>query len=384
MFELCNEKVPWPRAASAARGSSPRKDEMGRIGDPYSPALWGPPARPLQCSPRSAWGPPSVLQPTSPPRSATRSPPRSTSPSPPLPIPSTPLRIVEVFDRPVKLRSQCELSSRLIRTLEAGTRLRVVETHVLPNKGSERLCVAAVDGDKPLGWVTARKSRLGDYLLRDVDSEGLRSLRIPHNHCSSDRLRPKPRSLPTSPEERTPTSPDSLLHGPALPWLDSHRSLSESHRSAASSYRPVDYPADNSAEGVEGGGYSTRAKVTRPKPSLLGPRPRKKGAGGGRSSSALPPSEPATEGKLRAGFNWRAATQQVLSAIDESSVDESGGPKKARDSPQLLDLVKSAVKHRSRFSTHSLDIKSLPPASEVDGVADVLLEKANAIDLTLT
>lgn len=135
------------------------------------------------------------------------------------------LRVVEVFDRPLKLRARCELTSQLIAAIEPGTRLKVLETHVTMS-GTERLRVADVNGTKTLGWVTARKSRLGDYLLRDVPraDSSASSERIPHSHRSFARSSSVPprtalRCLPPTSEHAPPTSDRSLLFGPELPWL---------------------------------------------------------------------------------------------------------------------------------------------------------------------
>ena len=89
---------------------------------------------------------------------------------------------------PLKLRRSAELSSPLIMMLPAGSRVHVVESRRMPDGGERaHVIIAAVDTDgarvdaqldrllslsKPAGWVTARRARLGESLLREVAGDG--------------------------------------------------------------------------------------------------------------------------------------------------------------------------------------------------------------------
>lgn len=68
---------------------------------------------------------------------------------------------------PLKVRRQVELTSRFVTQLAVGSRVRVVETFVSPS-GMQRVCVLVSGHEKPRGWVTARKTRLGDRTIRPV------------------------------------------------------------------------------------------------------------------------------------------------------------------------------------------------------------------------
>jgi hypothetical protein len=88
-----------------------------------------------------------------------------------------PLRIVETLVE-MKVRQSHELNSRFVRKLPAGVRLKVFESRVT-SEGGERICVALNEQEEggaaeptgmPTGWVTARRKRLCESLVRDVTS----------------------------------------------------------------------------------------------------------------------------------------------------------------------------------------------------------------------
>ena len=74
-----------------------------------------------------------------------------------------------VSSRPIHVGKACELPCKRVATFAAGTKLRVLEQRITPN-GTQRLCVALPGSDKAIGWVTARKERLGDATVRDSDA----------------------------------------------------------------------------------------------------------------------------------------------------------------------------------------------------------------------
>ena len=81
-------------------------------------------------------------------------------------------RVLQVGPRPLKVRETFDLSSKPVRLLPVGTRVIVVEMHS-GSEGLRRFRVALESNDEssapsPIGWVTARRSRLSDELLWDV------------------------------------------------------------------------------------------------------------------------------------------------------------------------------------------------------------------------
>ena len=116
----------------------------------------------------------------------------------------------------LKVRSLCDLSSRLVTRLPIGTRLRILESQIT-SEGSQRLCVALVNEPKPLGWITARKGRLGASLIRPISDGGRMSL----NGLLPFGAQPAPPSTSSSsvviatPLKRLVNSVDA----PSLEWL---------------------------------------------------------------------------------------------------------------------------------------------------------------------
>lgn len=102
-------------------------------------------------------------------------------------------REMVVVAKHLKVREGYTLTSRLRGTLFHGTRVRALETYVLGN-GMVRMRVAEAPStasaeDDPsarggfvYGWVTARKSRLGNALLREAQPASEPA--IPHSHRS--------------------------------------------------------------------------------------------------------------------------------------------------------------------------------------------------------
>ena len=79
---------------------------------------------------------------------------------------AAPPRLVETLME-MKARQSAELSSRFVTKIPAGVRLLVVDSRVT-SEGSERICVAHVDSAEPIGWVTARRKRLSEPILREL------------------------------------------------------------------------------------------------------------------------------------------------------------------------------------------------------------------------
>ena len=332
--------------------------------------------------------------------------PESKPPKPP------PLRLVEVFDRPVKLRTQAELSSRLIATLDAGTRLKVVETQVT-TAGTERIRVAHVNGDKPLGWVTARKSRLGDYLLRDVNGKigKLSHEKIPHSHRSFPRSASAPprtrlRQLPTTPEDRLPTSKESIVLGPDLPWLVSAASYrgpsspQASHRGPPSQRGPPSNrgPPSPPEAGAQGkwplvfftsswtttmGGESTdriRVTATLHKGKQLGQveEGRQKGSASWRSSSHSPSPQRTPQHSQRSPQrSHRNSTSTKLH--QQSSEPDRGGEgdnkKGAAGGHKPLERGTSSMK-----KSKQQEALELPHSSQLEAAARAMMAKAAEVE----
>lgn len=70
---------------------------------------------------------------------------------------------------PVKVRKGVNLSSSFVRLLPPGTRVRVIESRNTAD--GERVCVCVGDECRPLGWATARRTRLGEMMLRELTEE---------------------------------------------------------------------------------------------------------------------------------------------------------------------------------------------------------------------
>ena len=68
---------------------------------------------------------------------------------------------------PLKVRLTFEMNSRYVAQLGVGTRCRVVETRVV-GAGGQRARVVLAGEETPIGWVTARKTRICDPYLRPV------------------------------------------------------------------------------------------------------------------------------------------------------------------------------------------------------------------------
>ena len=79
---------------------------------------------------------------------------------------AAPPRLVETLME-MKARQSAELSSRFLTKIPAGVRLLVVDSRVT-SEGSERVNVAHVESAEPIGWVTARRKRLSEPILREL------------------------------------------------------------------------------------------------------------------------------------------------------------------------------------------------------------------------
>lgn len=68
--------------------------------------------------------------------------------------------VVQVTEKPLKLRQGVALTSRPLGVLAQGRKLKVVDTRVWRRDGTLRVCVASADSEEggnsilPLGWVT--------------------------------------------------------------------------------------------------------------------------------------------------------------------------------------------------------------------------------------
>ena len=77
-----------------------------------------------------------------------------------------PNRMVEAVVE-MKVRREAKLSSRFVTKIMPGQRLHVIETQCTA-EGGERVHVVRVGEAEPLGWVTARRTRLSGCILRNV------------------------------------------------------------------------------------------------------------------------------------------------------------------------------------------------------------------------
>ena len=83
-------------------------------------------------------------------------------------VPTDPLLVVEVCSTsPIRVHTHCELTSKLVAELPPGTQLQALESRNTPG-GIRRIHVAHMGSSTPIGWVTARRSRLSQELVRGV------------------------------------------------------------------------------------------------------------------------------------------------------------------------------------------------------------------------
>ena len=152
---------------------------------------------------------------------------------------------------PLKLRRSAELSSPLITMLPAGTRVHVVETKRTPDGGERaHVIIAAGSGsadpcanitqqqqqlssqNMPVGWVTSRRYRIGESLLRELDADSGVHVSV-HSQRSTHRIWPLSfRELQASGRGHTPFSRPK----PAWPYVFFSSSASMDMNSAG----PVD------------------------------------------------------------------------------------------------------------------------------------------------
>ena len=79
-------------------------------------------------------------------------------------------RTVETLVPGLKCREEVDLRSKLVARLPAGTVLRVLDSHVLYG-GAQRVLVCAEPSGERLGWLTARKSRLAEPWIRELQPQ---------------------------------------------------------------------------------------------------------------------------------------------------------------------------------------------------------------------
>ena len=99
----------------------------------------------------------------------------------------------------LKVRKGPELTSRLVSTLAVGARVYVVESRRAGDGGQRALVADASKSTEdtrssptgrclratPLGWVTARRARVGDLLLSLLKTDATEEVVIPFSHRSS-------------------------------------------------------------------------------------------------------------------------------------------------------------------------------------------------------
>ena len=97
----------------------------------------------------------------------------------------------------LKVRRDAHRASRLVCQLGADARFHVVETRVEPSNGAQRVRVVIAGDEQPRGWVTARKTRLGNSLIRLQPDES-RTERPSSAMAQSARMSRDRRAAPSS------------------------------------------------------------------------------------------------------------------------------------------------------------------------------------------
>jgi Ca2+-binding EF-hand superfamily protein len=125
-------------------------------------------------------------------------------------------RVVETAVPGLKCREGPDLRSKLVARLDLGTRLHIVDSRVLDG-GALRVRVSVERDGEPLGWLTARKSRLAESWLRDVDPQYEPPIPHSHQHLGSPGHSPGQSPIHTLGSPGSPGSPgQSPVHTPGM------------------------------------------------------------------------------------------------------------------------------------------------------------------------